>query len=378
MAVVEKKYVILIVAGGTGGHLYPGIAVAQALKEAPENRAPSLRIVFVVRSGDIGREILDREGFEVRDLAGQGFPRELSLKALNFPLKFIKGLLGAFALLHELKPDFVLGMGGYLSFPVLMAARLKGIATMIHEQNVFPGVANRFLSRFVESVAVSFPESRSRFPAGKSWLSGLPIRSVFKPLAKAEGRRRLGLDPELHTIFVFGGSLGARRLNKVVLEMWEQWDREKAPLQVIHVTGTQDEVGARAVYNRLQIKGVITGYCHEMALAYGAADLVICRAGASAVAELLAVERPAILVPYPFATNDHQFYNAKILESRGLAQVIREKDLTPACLGSEIRAALSNTRPVWNQESVTTMDSEAGPARRIAARISSRIGVKLI
>src|SRR5258708_4689 len=163
------SHTALIVAGGTGGHLYPGIAAARAVV-----KREGWEVIFAVRKGDLGKDLLEREGFQIIELPGQGLPRRLSTKAFTFPIALVAGFAQAWMAVRRIQPDIVIGMGGYLSFPVLLVARLQGVPTLIHEQNVYPGLANRFSSRWVRSVAVSFPESKKYFPAGNVWFSGFP------------------------------------------------------------------------------------------------------------------------------------------------------------------------------------------------------------
>lgn len=343
---------ISIVAGGTGGHLYPGIAVAQALWKMPEMTTglrPQIR--FVVRRGDLGREILRREGFDVVEIAGQGFPRRLGAAAFQFPLAFYRSWRQASDLLTRERPDFVLGMGGYLSFPVLTMAALRGIPTLIHEQNAVPGVANRLLGRWVRSVAVSFSGTETFFPAKKVWVSGLPVRLTLKASEAGAARDALGLRRDLPTFFAFGGSLGAHRLNEVLLEVWKALHAAGQAFQVLHVTGTRDYEAFAAPFTAAGIPGKMLPYCHDMPNAYAAADLVFCRSGASTIAELAAAGRPAFLVPYPYATNDHQWFNAQVLVGRGLAEACRERDVSIPSLTQRLTDWLSSPQTLadWRQ-----------------------------
>ncbi len=314
----------VIVAGGTGGHLYPGIALARALV--------GHEVVFMVRRGDLGKAILEKEGFPVHEISGQGFPRSLGVTLLSFPFRFILGTLQALLFFLRHRPDGVVGMGGYLSVPAVLLARLLMMKSLIHEQNVVPGLANRLLGHVASSVAVSFEESLGAFPRTKTWVAGLPIRSEMGQVDRTSGRRCFGLELETTTYLVFGGSLGAQKLNTVVIEAWNDLLRKGVKFQVLHVTGGTDYKRVEQLYQNLPCVAHILPYCHEMASAYAACDLVICRAGASTIAELLVAKRPALLVPYPFATDDHQVRNAKVLVDAGLGAMVLEHDLSPARL----------------------------------------------
>lgn len=336
------KRLALIVAAGTGGHLYPGIAMARSILKQGQQMAndPGWDVIFAVRQGDMGKMLLEREGFQVVEFSGQGWPRRISLKTFAFPFKVVAGFCQAWSFLDKRNPRIVAGMGGYLSFGVLVAARLKGIPTLIHEQNVLPGLTNRILGRFVKSVAVSFPESEKYFSNKGVWVSGLPVRAEIGRVSRAEGRKHFGLTEHRTTLLVFGGSLGASRLNQVASQSWPLLNDLSDQFQVLHIAGERDYACIEAGYKTLPVKAAVLPYCHDMAAAYGAADLVICRAGASTVAELLVAQRPAILVPYPYASEDHQIYNAEVLVQRALAQVILEKDLTPEVLAKRLRPYL--------------------------------------
>ena len=249
---------------------------------------------------------------------------------------------------------------------------------MIHEQNMLPGLANKLLGRAVDSIAVSFQESVKHFPVSKTWVSGLPIREDMRPGEASKARAQLGLSPDLKTILVFGGSQGAHRLNQVVVETWRLLARQTDSWQVIHVTGRADEVIMAEAYRSLGIASQVLAYSHDMPALYAAADVVICRSGASTVAELLAVQRRAILIPFPYATDNHQFFNAQILEQRGWGSIILEKDLTPARVGQEVTHLMGSNCSQLSVESVALTKEGDTAAHRIADFIGVRLGLKLL
>jgi UDP-N-acetylglucosamine--N-acetylmuramyl-(pentapeptide) pyrophosphoryl-undecaprenol N-acetylglucosamine transferase len=348
---------ILIVAGGTGGHLYPGIAVARALS--------GHEVRFVVRRGDLGRDILTKEGFKVEEISGQGLPRSFSLKILTFPFNFLHGWGEARRLVDEFRPACVLAMGGYLSVPVVMQARHFGIRTLLHEQNVYPGLANRLLSRWADAVAVSFPASVSYFKGENVWVSGLPIRPDIGHISPADGCKRFNLELDVPTYLVFGGSLGAQRINTLAVSSWELLLKQDRKFQVIHITGTKDYERTEMRYRSLGMTARVLPYCHEMAYAYAAARSVLCRSGASTVAELMAARRPALLVPYPHASNNHQLYNAQIIEKAGWGRVVLDPELT----ATGIADYLSSTLPPIDA-SPADLDPQS-EAHRLAAYLTS-------
>jgi UDP-N-acetylglucosamine--N-acetylmuramyl-(pentapeptide) pyrophosphoryl-undecaprenol N-acetylglucosamine transferase len=360
---------ILIVAGGTGGHLYPGLAVARALS--------GHEVCFVVRRGDLGMDILRQENFPVKEISGQGLPRSFSLKGLSFPYFFLRGWVEAAALLKQVRPDWVVGMGGYLSVPVIVLARFMKIKTLLHEQNVVPGLANRLLSRFADSVALSFPASKSYFSGNKVWVSGLPVRPGMGLVDAISARQKLGLEQQCLTFFVFGGSLGALRLNTLAVEAWPLLQAKGLKFQVLHVTGTKDFQRVEGLYRRLGLAAKILPYCHEMPEAYAAADAVICRAGASTIAELLAVERPAFLVPYPYASNNHQVENAEVIEKNNLGRFVLEKDLKPDRIADFLAEVVTPERKSDFERAVRRAAKNLNP-RDAAARLAQRLDGSII
>jgi len=366
MGAIPPPAVALIVAGGTGGHLYPGIAVARALR----GRSPSWEVIFAVRRGDLGKTVLEQEGFRVQEIAGQGMPRAVHLRALAFPWNFLRSWAEAENAVRRLAPQVVIGMGGYLSFPVLLAARRRKIPTLIHEQNVLPGLANRLLARWVDQVAVSFPGSEAHLKARKIWVSGLPVRHEIGTVSRAEGRAAFGLDRDRLTFLVFGGSLGARRMNQIVLEGWKELQDLAGRFQVLHIAGPKNWRTMAAEYKALPIKSVVLGYCHEMAAAYGAADAVICRAGASTVAELAIAARPAILIPFPYASDNHQMANARVLSGQGLAEVIEEKRLEAAEVARRLRHWIETPEALRRLQEAANRSPLAEPMKHAAARLA--------
>ncbi len=322
----------IIVAAGTGGHLYPGLAVARSLQQEAK-----WDVLFVVRQGDMGKALLEREGQTVKAIVGQGLPRGLSLKWIMFPIRLGVGMGQALQLLRRHRPRVVIGMGGYLSFSMVVMAKFLGIRTLIHEQNVLPGIANRVLGRWADSVAVSFPESQTYFPKDNVWVAGLPIRSEIRALDVRQARAVFRLRPEGVVFLLFGGSLGAHSMNETAMQTWDVLIKEGLSFQVLHITGAKDFDVIQERYRALPILAKVLPYCHDMPHAYAAADVIVCRAGASTIAELSHVAKPAVLVPYPYASENHQLFNAEILMKRQLAEVLLDKDLSVETLAKRLR-----------------------------------------
>lgn len=360
------KKTIVIIAGGTGGHLYPGIATARALVSQSADWNP----VFVVRKGDLGKGLLERERFTVVELPGQGFPRKFSPKLFTFPFKVSMGFLKAWQLLKELRPTAVMGMGGYLSFPVLLAARLQGFSTLIHEQNVLPGLSNRVTGRWVKSIALSFAESKRYFTAQKAWVSGLPIRPEIGSLTQTAGRARLGLNPDLMTFLVFGGSQGAHRLNEAVAGACRLMITQGKNFQILHITGERDFPVMQTVYQSIRVSSNVMAYCHDMAAALAAADFVLCRSGASTIAELVVAQKPALLVPFPFASENHQFFNAQVLVEKQAAVLLSDAELNAERLAELFQRCLKNPEFLKDQSARLSELCSQTPHREAAKRLA--------
>lgn len=318
----------LVAAGGTGGHFYPGLVAAQEL------RARGWEVCFLVRKDDPAREKLDAEAIPYVEVDLRGLPRALSLDLLKFPFR----LLGAQRLLNRVvrsfKPDLAVGMGGYLTFPLIAAARFRGVPAAIHESNSVLGLANRASRRLGASVFWGLPPR-----SGDGRVVGTPIRpSLSKAPSRDEACRRLGFDPSKPVVLVFGGSQGAAGLNAGVPLALRPFSEHP---QVLHLAGRGKADETRARYGTRPAK--VLEYTEDMATAYAAADLVICRSGASTLAELAALKKPSVLVPYPHATDDHQTENARVFDAVGVAELVRESELG-ARLGGAVREMLESER----------------------------------
>jgi UDP-N-acetylglucosamine--N-acetylmuramyl-(pentapeptide) pyrophosphoryl-undecaprenol N-acetylglucosamine transferase len=328
---------VVIAAGGTGGHFYAGLAVARELLSAGNT------VRFFVKTGDYVIPLLQREKIPFSTIPAQGILRRLSLKNILVLPKLIFGVLKSLFLFLIKKPNHVLVMGGYLSVPPALAAKMLGIPVLLHEQNVIPGLANRILSRITGHVAVSFSASVPYF-RGKIYVTGNPVRAEFKNLpSRIDSLLAWKLDPKKKTVLVFGGSLGAHRLNILVTKAANEVILKVPQLQFIHFTGKGDESLVQDAYTKAGVGHHVETYCHNMSAAYAASDLVICRSGASTVTELMAVQKPALLIPYPYATNNHQRANADVLGDLGAAHVIEEKELSVKMLEKILLDLLTQT-----------------------------------
>ncbi len=318
---------ILIAGGGTGGHIYPALAIAHRLREEGH------QILFV---GERDREIIAREGFAFRSIPVIPLPRRLSLAIFEFGIKFMMGFFRSFPILLNFRPHIIVGTGGYPSAPIALAGYFLAIPILIHEQNLYPSLTNRLLSRFAREIEITFPESQGYFKKRKVRITGNPIREEILKSDRERALRDLKLHPKRFNLLVFGGSRGARAINYCLARILKKGLLEGKDLQIILLTGFPDFEYLIQAARGSRVPLSIRPYLHNMAQAYGAADLVVSRAGATTLAELTACGLPAILIPYPHATNRHQEQNARLLEKEGAAMVILERDLSPEKLADSI------------------------------------------
>jgi len=313
---------LIVAGGGTGGHLFPGIAVAEEfLSRSPENE-----VLFVGTERGIESRVLPRLGYRLECIAASGM-RGISLadRIRGFRL-LLGGCLQSLRILREFKPDLVLGVGGYASGPLVLAACMGSRACFIHEQNSLPGLTNRLLSRFVRKVFVSLEESLRHMPPGKTILTGNPLRRKILDTLGSEPREP-GAGGRFH-LLVFGGSAGAHRINMAMMEALPALAAFRDRLAITHQTGENDLAEVKAAYRREGMDAETTAFIDDMAGAYGKADLVLCRAGATTIAEVTACGKACIFVPYPYAADDHQRKNAESLTVRGAGFMIPDRELS--------------------------------------------------
>ena len=337
---------VVVTGGGTGGHIYPALAVARGIKE----QDPKADILFVGTARGMEADIVPREGFLFRTVTVEGLTRKVSPRVLLTLLKTSKGCFEAYKILREFKPTVVVGTGGYVCGPVVLSAALLKIPTLIHEQNAYPGITNKLLARLVSKVAVTFPESKKFFsPKANLVVTGLPVRPEIQAANREKAVSALGLDRDKFTVLVVGGSRGARSINKAMVEVIGRAARSEN-MQVVHMTGRQGfaetmaEIRAAGVDPAAAMNITVRPYLYNMDEALAAADLVVCRAGATTIAEVTVRGLPAVLIPYPYASDNHQEYNARSLADNGAAVMILDRDLTGHGLWETIRS-LSQHRP---------------------------------
>jgi UDP-N-acetylglucosamine--N-acetylmuramyl-(pentapeptide) pyrophosphoryl-undecaprenol N-acetylglucosamine transferase len=324
---------VLIAGGGTGGHLYPGIAIARELLREQGNE-----VLFVGTREGIEAKVLPREGLPVRYIAvgklkGMGF-RSVMRTLFTLPRSFTQSAV----LLRGERPDVVVGVGGYASGPVAVAAWCLRIPLLVVEPNSYAGLANRKVGKLADKVILSFPGTGSQrfFPPGKTEKTGPLVRQGIEEGSREKALTAFGLDPEGFTVFIMGGSGGAHAIN-VAMKEAVRFLADVEGLQVLHQTGEKDVLDVAAGYREAGVRAAVLPYIHDMAGAYAAADLVVSRSGATTVAELAVCGKRALLIPFPHAADNHQEFNARTLAERGQADIIIQKDLTAERLAGLIK-----------------------------------------
>ena len=325
---------MMIAGGGTGGHIYPAIAIARAWLE----RSAQRNVVFVGTERGLEKTIVPKAGFPLEVISAGGLKGKAGMELVRNLGRLPLGFLQSWQLLTKHRPAVVLGVGGYSSGPVLMIAALRGIPTVIHEQNAYPGLTNRTLAKFVKGVAVAFQEALPRLKRSDGVVTGNPVRAEF---FRPDNRQRTTDNVRL---LVFGGSQGSRVLNDAMIGALLFLSRLKDRLEIVHQTGPNELQKVQQAYRASAFPHArVVPYLDPMADEIAAADLVVSRAGAMTIGELAAVGRAAILVPFAAATNNHQELNARVVESAGGAIVITEPQLTPERLGLAISEIANDT-----------------------------------
>lgn len=314
---------VIISGGGTGGHIYPAIAIANAL----QHREPATEILFVGALGKMEMEKVPRAGYQIVGLPIAGIKRSLSLENLTLPFKMFRSLMKAKQVINDFKPDVAVGVGGFASGPLLMMASMAGIPTLIQEQNSYAGITNKFLAKRAARICVAYPGMEAFFPKEKITMLGNPVRSdiTYVHLKRNAALEHFGLNEGLKTLFVMGGSLGARSINESITDGLHKL--VEAGYQVLWQTGKNDIDKAKAAIEQAGTDRVKAfDFIYTMDLAYAVADVVVSRAGALSVSELCLAAKPAILVPFPYASEDHQTKNAMNLVDSNAAILVKDPE----------------------------------------------------
>jgi UDP-N-acetylglucosamine--N-acetylmuramyl-(pentapeptide) pyrophosphoryl-undecaprenol N-acetylglucosamine transferase len=323
-----KNVNVIIAGGGTGGHLFPGIAIAEEFLR--RNRGD--RILFVGTNRGIEKRVLGNLGFLLQTIDVEGIKGKGWMKSLAAVLLIPMSLIQSFRIIRGFSPELVIGVGGYASGPVVLAACLMGIRTAIAEQNALPGLTNRILGKMVDRVFVSFAQTGRWFHSRKVMVSGNPIRQGFAAEMKQPKEPNRPF-----TLLVFGGSQGAHAINRSMLEALDDLEPLRDRMRILHQTGSKDRDAVANTYRTKGATAEVLPFITDMAAAYQTADLLVCRAGATSIAEITAAGKAAILIPFPAAVEDHQTKNAEVLVQAGAAEMIHEKELTGARLAATIR-----------------------------------------
>ncbi|KXZ39550.1 UDP-N-acetylglucosamine-N-acetylmuramylpentapeptide N-acetylglucosamine transferase [Alkalithermobacter thermoalcaliphilus JW-YL-7 = DSM 7308] len=338
---------VLISGGGTGGHIYPAIAIANKLEE----ELKEVEILFVGTEKGLESKVVPKAGYELKTITVEGFQRKISFENVKRVLKLFKGLEDARKIVKKFDPDIVIGTGGYVCGPVVFNAAMRGIPTVIHEQNAFPGITNKILARFVDKILISFEDAKKYFPnSDKVVFTGNPVRKEILTANKNEAKRKLGIAEDKKMLLCVGGSGGSRKLNDSMVNIISNLVKED--IQFIHVTGKNhyekfiDKLGEI----NLKKSQKVVDYLDDMATALAACDLVICSAGAITLAEVTALGKPSIIIPKAYTAENHQEYNAKSLENKGAAMVILEKDLNSKVLNDMIFKILGDRKRLKDME----------------------------
>lgn len=325
----------VIACGGTGGHLFPGVAVAEALRD----RGHEVMLFVSEKEIDV-LALSGRQQFRFEKLPTVGLPSLYSPAILGFVRRFNQSLALCRSIYRKFQPHVVLGMGGFTSTAPVLAGRMRGIATFIHESNAIPGKANKMTARFVRAVLLGFKECAPFFPKVCTEVTGTPIRSDLIRVDRNVARQKLGLREDLTTVLVMGGSQGATGINQAVIKSLP-FLRDTA-LQMIHLTGKREEGLMADNYQREKIPAYVAAFHHRMEEVYSAADFVIARSGAASLTEFAAFGLPGILIPFPYAADDHQTRNAEIFVRAGAAILVKEADLSGDSLARQINGLIGD------------------------------------
>lgn len=326
-----KALRLVVAGGGTGGHLFAGVAVAEVFMA----RHPANRVLFVSTGNRFERRVLARCGFPLAPVAIAGIKGRGRRQQVSAALKIPGALLQSLRILRAFRPDLVLGVGSYAAGPVVLAARLLGCKIALHEQNLLPGITNRLLVRLADRFYVSFADTRRAAGRTPVRVTGNPVRSAIRELASRPPAPVAPPDRPL-TVLVAGGSQGAHSINQAVLAALDSLP-DPAGINWIHQTGAQDEQAVARGYAGRGVNTRVQAFFEDIAAHYAAADLLVCRAGATTVAEITAIGKAALFIPFPFAADNHQQFNAQALVAAGAADMILERDLTGALLAHKLQ-----------------------------------------
>ena len=358
---------MLLSGGGTGGHLFPALAIAEEVQKLE----PATEFLFVGTRGKIEARMVPQRGYAFRSIWISGFHRRLTIENLLFPVKVIVSLIQSLMILRKFKPDVVIGTGGYVCGPVLFVATRLGIPTVVHESNSYPGITTRLLASRVQKVYIAFESTKQWLRTiGNVELVGTPTRDSLGSVSKQEGRSFFGLDEHRPTLLIVGGSLGAASINSAVLSSLDVLIR--SGVQLIWQTGQSDYERVQQALGSRKV-GWLGAFIDRMEFAFGAADAVACRAGATTLAELTRIGKPAILIPYPHAAADHQRHNAQALADAGAAVMIVDNEVAQK-LGTTVVDLLNDTSRLKTMSSASRALGRPDAGLTIARKVLEFLG----
>jgi UDP-N-acetylglucosamine--N-acetylmuramyl-(pentapeptide) pyrophosphoryl-undecaprenol N-acetylglucosamine transferase len=365
----DKK--ILMVVGGTGGHIYPGIALAQKLSE----QNPGISIDYVIDKKPIAYKILSGENNNIYKITSAPLPRKKIWHVVKFAFKLTKGLVESLILIKKIKPDVVVAFGAYMSVPVAIAAEILQVPVVLHEQNYFPGLANRFLALFAKKIAVSFDSTKGHFPANKVVLTGNPVRKDLFNVSRENSLKEFMLEEGKITVFVFGGSQGAESVNLSVIGALPYLEEFVDKIQFIHICGHNQLEKVTDEYAQYGFNARVYDYIKHIENAYCIADIIISRSGATTVAEIAALGKPSILIPYPGATSQHQLLNAKPLCNIGAAICCDDEKLSGESLALRFKPLLKDTGSIRDMsiKALPMRDRFRGASEKLAAVVMGEV-----
>ncbi len=365
---------VLIVAGGTGGHIYPALALSTCLKR--DN--PTTDILWVTGKKNLEQQILFESEIDFKKINTCSLPRKFFWQWAEFGWKMVISFFQSFLILLQFRPDVVVGMGSFHSYPVLITAFFFRIPSIICEQNVFPSFTNRSLSKYASKIAINFSQTKDFFLPSvwrKIYFTGNPVRDSIITTTKEEGLKKLGLKKDKFTLLFLGGSQGAHRLNQAAVETVKLFKENgmEEKLQFIFVTGKDDWKFASNSLREIKISAKIFSFFSQIHYVYAVTDLVISRSGATTLAEITARGIPAILIPYPYATDKHQLKNAQILEKMGAAIIIHDDELTPQRLRGLIKKLISDKKLILKMSKKSKELGKRNAAQEITKIIRSLV-----
>ncbi len=357
----SRSLKIVIAGGGTGGHLFPGIAIAQEF----EARNAASRIIFISTGNPLERSVLSKTGYRLQTITAAGIKGLGLWNQIRSGLKIPKGILEANRILKKFSPDLTIGLGSYSAGPVVFAAWLRRIPIVVHEQNILPGITNRILSRFANRIYISFKNTRSHMDPQKVNWTGNPVRQdILDSAARIIDPKTDESGTKPFTVLIIGGSQGAHRINMAVIEALDHL-RDLEQLHFVHQTGQADEQPVREAYRRSKVDGTVQAFFNNMAGQYSRADLIICRSGATTVAEITALGKAAIFIPFPFAADNHQVLNAGSLSDVGAAEILTEKNLSGKILSEKIAYFAAHPAELENMSAKALQFGKPDAARNI-------------